>query len=462
MELTEKPLKKHEVDLTNGKKLLWNLLKVSLPICLSGMLQVFYNCADLIVCRFFGSGFSTAAISSTSALTNLIINLFLGLSIGANVMVATYYGEKEPGKAQKIVNTSMLLSIITGFAVGIIGFFFSRLILEWMGTTSDVINLSATYLKIYFIGAPFNLIYNFGAALLRGVGDTKRPLIILTISGIFNVILNIIFVYGLKYDVAGVAIATTVSQIISATAVLFLLKKGVSFFTFSIKSLRIDKASLLNILKIGIPSSIQSSIFCLSNVFLQSSVNSLGTYVVDGNGASSMVEGFGYQISMGFNSACASFVAANYGAKNKPNIRKSMLYAILLTLVSNIIVAIPTLIFSHQLLGLFVKYEESIEFGTERLIIYMLTYFLCCWCDIFSSGMKGMGKPILPVVLTLIAIFITRAIWIFVFFNMPQFHSLGGVMLCYPISWICSCIVNGTFFLVRYKKVHFILDKSLI
>ena len=328
---------KNEVDMTSGN-LFTKLLIVSLPLIFSGILQLLYNAADLVVCGLFGSGgHAVGAISSTNPLINLIINLFLGLSTGANVLMARCFGEKNQIKGQKVLTTSLIFGIVCGLILAVFGFSFSRIFLEWMKSSDEIIDLSTIYLRIYFIGLPFSMVYNFGASLLRAIGDTKRPFIILGFSGIVNVVLNLLFVICFHMDVAGVALATIISQAISAFWIIICLIKNKGFMTLKIKELKFYKKEALEIIKIGLPAGIQGTIFSLSNVLIQSSVNILGTNAMDGNGASSSLEGFIYTAMNSVASSCVAFVAANYGAKKYNNIKLVVVYASIIVILMNLI-----------------------------------------------------------------------------------------------------------------------------
>ena len=314
------------IDMTSSKGMVKNLIKFVAPLMLSGLLQLLFTASDLIVCRYFGSEHSVGALQSTNALINLIVNLFMGLSIGANILMSRCYGAVDKVRGQRVAYTAILLSVVLGVIIGIFGSTCSRYFLQWMDTNPEVIDLSTQYLAIYFIGVPFNMIYNYCAALLRAVGDTQRPFYFLTGSGIFNVLLNLLLVIVCKMDVAGVAIATAASQAVAAAAVfLYICLKKDNFFTFNFKQMRFYKKEALEIVRLGLPAGIQSSLFSISNVMIQASVNELslemGAALVDGNGASSSLEGFVYT---GMNS-CAqgvvTFGSANYGAKNKQNIK---------------------------------------------------------------------------------------------------------------------------------------------
>ena len=450
---------KKNVNMTEGN-LFKNIIIYSIPIILSGVLQLLYNACDLIVCRMYGPEHSTAAISSTNSLINLIVNLFLGLSVGANVLMSRCVGMKDQEKGQRVVYTSMIFSIISGIVVGIFGFFTARIFLELMGTTSDVIDMSTSYLKVYMLGLPFSMVYNYGAALFRATGDSRRPFIFLSTAGILNIILNLIFVIVFKMGVPGVAWATIISQGLSALLIIIALIKSKGFFEFKIKEIKFYKKEAIEIVRIGLPAGLQGAIFSFSNVLIQSSINSLGTNVVDGSGASSSLEGFIYTAMNSVAQACVSFVAANYGAKNRNNIKKSIIYSLLLVLIMNFIVGGTILIFKDSLLGLYVTTNEAIEAGSIRLLIIALTYFLCGFMDTMAFALRGIGYSFVPMIVSLIGSCVLRIIWIYTFFQLEPLHNIGGLVMSYPISWAITVSVHTIMFIVLFRRIK--LDDNKI
>jgi len=439
-------------DLTSGN-LFKKLLFYSIPIILSGILQLLYNAADLIVCGQFGSLHSTAAISSTNSLINLIINFFLGLSVGSNVLMARCLGENNKEKAHRVAYTAMIYSVSFGLIVGLFGYFTSRFFLELMGTNLEVIDLSSQYLKIYFLGVPFSMIYNFGASLLRGVGDTKRPFIILTLSGVFNVGLNLLFVIAFNMDVPGVALATIISQGISAILIVIILFKNNVFFRLHLKEFRFYKREGLEIVKIGLPAGIQGAIFSFSNVLIQSSINSLGVEVTDGSGASSSLEGFIYTAMNSVAQGCVAFVSANYGAMKKENIKKSVIYSCILVFIMNVITAGLILLFRYPLIHLYVKSDIATEAAIKRLMIISLTYFLCGFMDTFAFAIRGIGYSLTPMIVSLLGACGLRILWIVLFFNnIDSLHNIEGLAMSYPISWFITSAVHLSIFIILYNK----------
>lgn len=442
--------KTNEIDMINGN-LFAKLVIIAIPLILSGILQLLYNAADLIVCGSFGSEHSVAAISSTGSLTNLIINLFLGLSTGANVLMARCFGQNNSEKGQKVVYTAMIFSLLFGIVIGLFGFLMSKYFLILMKTPDDVIDLSTIYLKIYFLGLPFSMIYNFGASLLRAIGDTKRPFYFLSIAGLFNVVLNLIFVIFFKMDVAGVALATIISQLISAVLVVICMCRNKGFFTFKFKEIHFYPKEALEIAKIGLPAGLQGVIFSLSNVIIQSSINSFGTSIMDGNGAASSLEGFIYTAMNSVAQAAVAFISANYGANKKHNIKKIIIYSLFLVTIIDIIVGGIILLFQDFFIGLYVNNDLALQTAKKRLFIIATTYFICGMMDTFAFALRGIGYSLLPTIVSLIGACGIRIFWVYVIF--PKYASYVGLVISYPISWILTSFAHLIFLIFLFKKI---------
>ena len=452
---------KNEMDMINGN-LFKKIFLFSLPIILSGLLQLLYNAADLIVCGKFGSGHSVGAISATNSLINLIIQLFMGLSVGANVLMARCYGANLQEKGQRIVYTSIIMSAVLGIILGVFGALCSGFFLVWMGTPDEVIGLSTLYLRIYFCGVPFSLIYNFGASLLRAVGDTKRPFYFLAASGLFNVLFNLLFVIVFKMDVAGVALGTILSQAISAVCVMVCLVRNKGFFHFSFKEMRFYKNEALEIAMVGLPAGLQGAIFSLSNVLIQSSVNSLGANTMDGNGAAGSIEGFVYVTMNSVAQACIAFVSANFGAGKWSNIKKAVWYSFAYVCIFGISVGGLATIFAKPLLSIYLSNPEAIEAGYSRMLIICLTYFLCGFMDVMAYAIRGIGYSILPTIVSLLGACGFRILWIYTIFKIDAMHSLQGLVISYPISWGLTFAVHLTVFIILYRKKKREFDKSRV
>lgn len=451
---------KNEMNMTEGNlyKKLWIF---TIPLILSGVLQLLYTACDLIVCGQFGSDHSVAAISATNALINLIINLFMGLSVGANVLMARAFGANNKEKGQKIVYTAMVFSIIIGIVVGIFGASCSHIFLLWMNTPSDVIDLSSQYLLIYFLGLPFMMIYNFGASILRAIGDTRRPFIFLSLAGIINVLLNLFLVIIVKLDVAGVAIATITSQAILATLIVIAIVRNKGFFEFKIKEMRIYKKEAIEILKIGLPTGLQSVIMSISNVLIQSSINSLGTSVMDGNGASASLESFIWIVMNQGCHGCIAFVSANLGAKKIENIKKTIFYSLSIILIVWAIFSGVILLFNEQLLSLYLKDGAvGLAYGQKRLTIIATTYFICGIMDLFAYSLRGLGYSAIPAIVCLIGTCFFRIFWIYTIFVQPQFNNIEWLALSYPISWVITASVLFILLIIIYRIVKNKLAKA--
>ena len=451
-------MKKTEMTLTDGN-LFKKIILYSLPVIFTNLLQLFYTSADLIVCRMFGSSNSTAAITSTDSLVKLIINLFMGLSIGANVLMARSYGQNDRNKAHRVMYTSMIASLVVGLAVGLFGVLASGYLLRLMDCPIEVIDLSTEYLKIYFIGLPFLMIYNFGAALLRATGDTVKPFIILALSGIVNVLFNLLFVIVFKMDVPGVALATIISEALSAVAIVVALMRNKGFVSFSLKDMRFHMAEALEIAKIGLPAGIQSSLFSLSNVMIQSSINGLGVNVTGGNGASNSLEGFIYTAMNSVSLSCVAFVSANYGAGNKKNILKSLLYSLVASAGVALLIGGGIVLFQDQLINLYVKAPEQIAWAKERLNTLALLYFICGIMDCVPLAIRGIGYSITPMIVSLIGVCGFRVIWIYGVFNNPKWHSYKTLIISYPITWVLTSIVHIIIFTVLFSRLN--LNKTV-
>ncbi len=439
------------INMTEGNlyKKLW---LYSIPLIFAGLLQLLYSACDLIVCGMFGSEHSVGAIGSTNSIINLLVNFFIGLSIGANVLMSRAFGSNDKEKGERIAYTSMCLSIILGIVVTIIGVILSPILLEVMGTPDEQLDLATDYLQIYFLGSIFNLVYNFGASLLRAVGDSKKPFIFLGLSGILNIILNIVLVVCFNLDVSGVAISTTISQIFSAILVIIALFKNKIFFEFKFKQIRFYKKEASQIFMVGGATGIQSVIFSLSNIIIQSSINSLGPEVVDGSAASSSLEGFIYVVMNQSAQAGLAFISANYGANNFKNIKKLILYTASTILISWAVVAGLIIIFHSPLIHLYVKSGDKPKFAWERLLIISASYFLCGFMDLAAYSLRGIGYSLLPTIISLIGACGLRILYILTLFKLPYFHNLAWLIATWPISWVITLTVSTSFLIPLLKK----------
>lgn len=440
-----------DMDMLNGN-LFKKIVIFAIPVMLSGVLQLLYNAVDLaVVGRFCGEA-SLGAVGSTGALTGLIVNIFMGVSVGANVAIARSIGKGDKNRVERLVHTSILFSIIAGSFLMIFGILTARTWLELMNTTADCIDLATLYLQIYFGGMIFNMLYNFGAAILRAVGDTKKPLYFLAISGIANVIINLILVVFFDMDVAGVAIGTIVSQFMASIMVVVCLIRRTGFINLNLKKLRIDFRCLLEMILIGLPAGIQGSLFSISNVIIQSAVNSFDSAViVAGNTAAVNIEGFIYIAMNAFYHACLTFTSQNLGAKKIKNCRKVLCYSLFCVSITGAVMGGLVILLSENLLSLYNTNPEVIKIGILRMSIICSTYFVCGIMDVLVGGLRGLGFSIVPMFVSILGVCGFRLIWVFTIFE--NNHTLNNLYISYPISWIMTAIIQLSCYIFIYKSV---------
>ncbi len=475
-----KLFKNSEMDLTSGN-LFWKMPLFVVPLIITNVLQLLYTTIDLwTVSKFGGGSTSMAAIGTNSALINLIITVLVSLATGANVCISTAKGSGDKDRAQRILNTAMLVALIGGIAVGLFGFFTARTLLEWMDTPASMIDNAAIYLKVYFLGVPLLMIYNFGSQILRALGDSKTPLIILALSGIFNVVFDIVLVYYFNMDVLGVAIATVISEGISAilTTLWFVFSKSI-FVKIDFKNMRIDKLAAKDIFRIGIPAGIQGLAFCIPNVMIQSSLYTITDYSIDGvaisqdeivagAAASAQIEGYVFQFLDAWAVGIISFVGQNYGASNTKNIRKCYWFAVVWMLIAwGLSVAVCS-IFPNQLLSIFIEdgggivADNALAAGKERMFMLLFTYFLDGWMDINGNYLRGMKRSNPPAILTLIGCTGTRIIFLLTLFKMPYFHTIFWLYAAFPISWVLVNLVYIPMVLILEKKTLKPLEEAAL
>lgn len=441
---------KKEMDMCEGP-LAGKILRYTLPLALSGILQLCFNAADMIVVGRYASGEALAAVGSTGALINLIINVFMGLAVGVSVCVAHAWGAKNKESVRQIVHTAMLTSVIAGMIVLLIGFFGCRTFLSWMGTPDNVIALSTTYMKIYFLGMPACMVYNFGASVLRSIGDTKRPLIFLVIAGIVNVLLNLLTVIGLRLGVAGVAIATSASQVVSAALVVRSLMKRQDACRLVLRDLRIYPDKLMTIVRVGLPAGLQGAVFSISNVLIQSSINSFGSVAMEGNTAAGNLEGFIYNVMNAFYHTSLTFTGQNVGARKPERIPRIALTCIALSMAISLTLSGLMYLFREPLLAIYrPDAPEAVAYGSLRMSIIVLTYFLCGIMEVFTGSLRGMGASLTPMLISLVGACVTRVIWIYtVFAAVPTLQVLYS---CYPVSWLFTILMQiVAFFVIRHN-----------
>lgn len=443
---------KNQINMTEGA-IFGKLIQFSVPLILSSLLQLIFNAADIIVVGRFAGDNSLAAVGSTGSLINLLINLFMGLSVGTNVVAAHYFGAGRSKDLQDTVHTSILLSIYSGIILTVVGVIGSKYILVLMQAPTEVLNLATLYLKIYFGGITATMIYNFGSAILRAKGDTKRPLYILFTAGVMNLILNLIFVICFKMDVAGVAWATVISQCFSAACVIIILIRETDDFHLNLKKLHINSHIFTKIVKIGLPAGFQGIMFSFSNVIIQSSVNSFGAITIAGNSAACNLEGFIYTSMNGFSQGSLTFCSQNLGARKTDRIRKVVWISQGCIIVIGAVLSGIFLLFGRSLLGIYSTSPDVIEAGMVRLWIIFTTYYLCGMMDGMANCIRGIGHSLMPVISSLCGACLFRIIWLFTIFQIPQFHTPFCIYITYPISWILTFVANVVFYNKYIKKI---------
>lgn len=444
-------MKKYQMDMCGGS-IFRKMLLFALPLMCSSILQLLFNAADIVVVGRFAGDNALAAVGSTSSLINLLTNLFVGLSIGTNVLTAQYFGAKKEQDLKETVHTSMLLSVYSGIILTIIGIVAAAKILEWMQAPKEVLDLAALYLRIYFVGMTSTMVYNFGSAILRAVGDTKRPLYYLLSAGIVNVVLNLIFVIVFEMGVAGVAAATVISQTISAALVVRCLMKETSGIQLVLAELKIHRDKFTRIVKIGLPAGFQGMVFSLSNVVIQSAINSFGAVVVAGNSAASNIEGFVYMAMNAFYQSAISFTSQNFGAKQLKRINKILLAGELYVIATGLLLGNLAVFFGENLLGIYSTTPEVIEAGMVRLKLIGTTYALCGIMDVLVGVLRGIGYSVMPMVVSLVGACGLRLLWIATVFQIPQYHTPKVIYTSYPITWTITFSVHFICFLwARHK-----------
>lgn len=428
------------------------LVSFSLPLMLSGILQLMFNAVDVIVVGRFAGSQALAAVGSTTALINMFVNLFMGISLGTNVLAARFFAAGKDRQMSETVHTSIAFAAISGIVMVFVGIFFSKFALELMATPADVIEQSTLYMRIYFLGMPFFMLYNYGAAILRAVGDTKRPLIFLIISGVINAGLNMILVIVFHLSVAGVAIATVISQMISCILVLRCLYRSEGSYQLRFSKLMLKGCYLKEIFQVGVPAGIQSTVINFSNVLLQSSVNSFGSIAMAGYTAANNILGFLFVSVNSVTQACMSFTSQNYGVRKWKRMDKILVDCMILSMIVALVLGGGSYIFGSQILRIYTENEEVIRCGMEILSYTTLTYFLCGFMDLFPGAMRGMGFSAAPMMLSIVGTVGTRIVWIFGIF--PRYRSLSVLFISYPVSWILTIAMQVVCFFIVRRKVH--------
>ena len=441
-------LKKEE----SGGALLKKILIFSLPIMAMNILQILFNAADMVVVGQFAGGSALAAVGATGSIINLLVNLFMGLSVGTSVVVAQDYGADRTDGVSRSVHTSITISMFGGVFVMALGLLFCQPLLRLVGTPDDIIALSALYMRIYFFGLPASMIYNFGAAILRAVGDSRRPMYYLVIAGIVNVILNLFFVIVLRMSVAGVALATIISQYLAMVLIMICLYRSEGAIRFFPSQLRIDRQKLAQIVRIGLPAGLQNLLFSISNVLIQSAVNSFGSAMVAGSSASAHVEGIVGTTMNAYYNAAITFTGQSMGAKQYKRIDAIAKVCTMLIFATWLILSGLTMLFGRPLISFFSSDPEIIRLGLLRLNVMMIAYFTCGMMNVFPGLTRGMGYSILPMVSTLVGACLMRIVWLYTFF--AWYPTVIMLFACYPITWALAGIGQVGSFLYARHQVH--------
>ena len=440
-----------EIDMCSGP-LVGNLLRFSLPLMASGILQLLFNAADIIVLGQFASSSAMAAVGATSSLNSLMVNLFLGLSIGCSVVMAHSYGAQDWRRVQDTVHTAILLALFCGAALILLGLPLLPVLLGWMDTPADLMDQSVLYMRIVFLGMPAMMAYAFGAGLRGAIGHTRRPLFFLTAAGITNACLNVFFVLVFHMDVAGVALATSISQYLSAGLILRCLARPGTRYQLHPRQLRLHKATLLQILRVGLPAGIQSVVFSVSNVLIQSSINSFGTLAVAGSTAAANIENFVYTAMESVYQAALNFTSQNIGAGQKERVPLILRDCLLLVAVIGAILGGLAVLFGRQLLSIYTSDPQVLPYGIDRIHVVCLTYLLCGLMDVACGVVRGMGAAVTPTVVSLTGACGLRIVWIFTVFG--SMHSLFVLYLSYPVTWIVTFTMHMVCFVWFYRRLR--------
>ena len=434
---------KYEIDMCNGS-IMDKLISFSLPLMLTSILQLMFNAVDIIVVGHYTGSEALAAVGSTTALINIFTNLFIGVSLGANVLAARYFAAGQDKEMSEAVHTAIALALVSGVIMAFVGVGATRLALEVMDTPANVIDQSVLYMRIYFMGMPFFMLYNYGAAILRAVGDTKRPLMFLAVSGMANVVLDLALVIVVPLGVAGVAIGTVASQMISCILVIRCLCKTESSYQLRFSRLAIKSVYLKRIFQVGIPAGIQSTVINFSNAMLQSSVNSFGSTAMAGYTAANNVMGFLYAAVNAVTQACMSFTSQNYSVRKPKRMDRVLVDCMILSVGVSVVFGVGAYVFGSQILKIYTTDAEVIQCGLEILSITTVPYFFCGIMDLIPGALRGMGHSAVPMILSVIGTVGTRIIWIYLIF--PQHRSLYFLFISYPGSWIATILLQAVCF----------------
>ncbi len=442
---------RRNVDMVNGS-ISKNLVRFVVPMILTGVLQLMFNACDLVVVGQFAGDRALAAVGATGALINLLVNAFIGLSTGVNIIAAHAYGARDGERIEKIVHTSFLLAIVCGLVVAVAGVTLSRPCLVAMNTPEDTIELAVLYMRIYFLGAPASVLYNFCAAILRAQGNSKHPLMVLTVAGVVNVVLNLFFVTVFDMSVEGVALATAISQVVSAVLVVLYLKNPEDPYGLNFKKLKMDKAVVGRIFRLGVPASVGGMVFSFANIQVQAAINIFGSAAMAGCSAAANLEGFIYTAMHGVSQGTISFVGQNVGAKKLNRIPKVVLVSNLYAGGIGLLIGIFLFVFRDLLLSLYLSDFESIQSAYARMNVITLTYFVCGIMEVYSGAIRGMGYSTTPTIISMIGACGLRILWLQTVFRLPAMHNLTGVFLTFPVSWVVTALANYICYCIVFRK----------
>lgn len=445
-------MKRQNSDMLHGP-LIRNIIFYTVPIMLTSVLQLLFNAADLVVVGRYCGSVSVGAVGATGAITNLIVNLFIGLSVGAGVTVAHAIGGGDHEAVHRTVHTALPAALVSGAVLTAVGVIFSETFLRLMDTPENVLRLSATYMKIYFGGITFTMVYNFCASILRAAGDTKSPLIFLTIAGVINVVLNVIFVTVFHMNVAGVALATTISQGISAVLVVMVLMRRTDACKLILSKMRFYGAQLFKMIRIGLPAGIQSSLFSISNVMIQSSINSFGDVVMSGNAAAGNLEGFVYVIINSFHQTAVNFIGQNAGAHQYKRVRQILWLCLGCVVLVGLCAGLLVFSLGRPLLSIYITDSaEALHYGMIRLTFICIPYFLCGLMDVSTGGLRGMGASFAPMIISILGVCGLRIGWIMTIFQLPQYHTPQCLYFSYTVSWTATFVIQMLAFFIVYRR----------
>ena len=446
------PMKRFSRSMIDGP-LFSGIVMYTIPIILTSILQLLFNAADLVIVGRFCGSVSVAAVGATGAITNLIVNLFIGLSVGTGVTVAHALGSREDEAVHRAVHTAMPTALVGGAILTVVGILLSEPLLRMMDTPETVLPLSTIYMQIYFGGMVFNMVYNFCASILRAAGDTKSPLIYLTLAGVINVLLNVVFVTMFHMNVAGVALATTISQGVSAVLVVIALMRRTDACHLNLRKMKIYKPQFMKMVNIGIPAGIQGSLFSISNVLIQSSINSFGDVFMSGNAAAGNIEGFVYVSINAFSQTAVNYVGQNVGARQYKRVGRIVAICLSCVAAVGLLMGVSAYAFGETLLSIYITDSpDAIAYGMIRLACICLPYFLCGMMDVSTGALRGMGSSIAPMVISVLGICGLRILWIYTIFQIPQFHTPQCLYFSYLVSWSITFVIQISVFLKNYRR----------